>query len=50
VLINMECATHYPFWETFHRQSMLDAAIGWLETGQYELQTRGVFTLAVDTE
>ena len=50
VLINMECATHYPFWETFHRQSMLDAAMEWLETGQYELQTRGVFTFEVDIE
>lgn len=50
VLINMECATHYAFWETFHRKLMLDAAIEWLETGEHDSQTRGVFTATVDTE
>lgn len=41
-LINMECATHYAFWESFHHKRMQDAAIEWLTTGKYQGQSEGI--------
>jgi pimeloyl-ACP methyl ester carboxylesterase len=41
-LINMECATHYAFWENFHYTRMQDAAIEWLTTGKYQGQSEGI--------
>lgn len=46
-LINMECATHYAFWETFHYRRMQDAAIEWLTTGKYQGQSEGISTFEV---
>ena len=41
-LINMECATHYAFWESFHHKRMQDAAIEWLMTGKHQGQSEGI--------
>ena len=41
-LINMECATHYAFWERFHYKRMQDAAIEWLTTGRYQGKSEGI--------
>ena len=46
-LINMECATHYAFWESFHYKRMQDAAIEWLTTGMYQGQSEGISSFEV---
>ncbi len=48
LLINMECATHYAFWESFHYKLMQDAAREWLMTGKYQDQTQGILTIRVN--
>ena len=45
MLINLECATHYAFWETFHHELMQNAASEWLMTGKYQNQTQGIRTV-----
>ena len=47
-LINMECATHYPFWESFHYKLMQDASMEWLRTGKYNGQTDGIHRIRAD--
>lgn len=47
-LINMECATHYPFWESFHYKFMQDVSMEWLRTGKYQGQTDGVHRVSAD--
>ena len=45
VLITMECATHYAFWEGLHYKLMQDVSMEWLTTGKYQGQTGGVYTI-----
>ena len=49
-LINMECATHYAFWESFHYTRMQDAAIEWLTTGKYQGQSEGISRFELSRE
>ncbi len=49
-LINMECATHYAFWERFHYKRMQDAAVEWLTTGRYQGKSEGIGRFEVGRE
>ncbi len=49
-LINMECATHYAFWESFHYTRMQDAAIEWLTKGTYQGQSEGISRFEVSRD
>ena len=50
MLINLECATHYAFWERFHYKLMQNASLEWLKTGRYQDQTDGIRTIRVNRE
>ena len=50
VLITMECATHYAFWEGLHYKLMQDVSMEWLTTGKYQGQTGGVYTIRQGTQ
>lgn len=47
-LVNLQCATHYAFWERFHHRRMQDVSMEWLRTGTYQGRTEGIYTIEVD--